>query len=133
MGYGGFAVLDQQDDHTVIYKYGAINLNMEEKKNVAHTMDGQIVFEKEILIVSDIHFKIKHMSNGKKREIIKRIPQEQPVYENLQAGKLMIENSKYCWRLVNQKYDYIAISLFEKISSIYQTDGMLPPNVSIIW
>lgn len=42
LGYGGWGVLDQVNEDSVIYKYGSYNLNEEEYRNADHICDGTI-------------------------------------------------------------------------------------------
>ena len=72
-GVGGWCYIAEQDENTVIYKYGAYNLNDPQYENKEHSADGIIIIDKNSLVEPDIHEKIKRFPNGKKKLMTKRI------------------------------------------------------------
>lgn len=122
MGYGGSAILFIQDESTVIYKYSPYNLNNPEYSNEERIYDGIITISKDALVEPEIHEKIKRMPSGRKKLIVKRVPRDvdyTPLFEN---GKLLVENSKYCWYFLGQKKNIgmIAMRSIFKIFDYYQ-------------
>ena len=73
IGIGGYARIVMQDANTVIYKYGAYNLNEVAYRNPDHTYDGIITIDKQSLVEPEIHEKLKKQPSGKKKLITKRI------------------------------------------------------------
>lgn len=48
----------------------------------------------------DIHKKIKRMPSGRKRLIVKRVRRDVNYRDLLLSKKIIVENSRYCWRFV---------------------------------
>ena len=132
MGYGAIAVLETEDEQTAVYRYGGFNLNIKKCRNPDRILDGYIWIERSALQQPEIHDKLKHLPNGKKERIIKRIPILQPVEEPLHLGQFKIENCSFCWKLSAEQYDLIAIHLIENISAEYQMTGSLPKRTHFI-
>lgn len=133
LGYGAWAVLEMEDDQTALYRYGCYHWDMEASRNPENLLDGQIWIEKSALIEPEIHEKLKHLPKGKKKHILKRIPLLQPVEEPLRSGQFQIQNSRFCWKLLDGQYDVMAVSLLQKISEEYQQTGFLPKHSSLVF
>ena len=131
-GFGAAAVLEMQDEQTAVYRYGSYNWNIEELCNPEHIMDGLIWIEKSALPEPEIHDKIKHLPNGKKKRMIKRIPRQLGA-EPLRTGQIKIENSRFCWRCTEEQYDLMAVRLLYKISDEYQLTGSMPERISLMY
>ena len=69
------------------------------------------------------------MPSGRKKSIVKRIPQSNDISEMIAQGQVQIENSKNTWKMI-QDCDYIAICLCRIIIHEYQLDGKLPEKYS---
>ena len=67
IGVGGYARIVMQDDDTVIYEYGAYNLNEVAYRNPDHTYDGIITIDKQSLVEPEIHEKLKKHPVAKRR------------------------------------------------------------------
>ena len=99
-GFGGSARIVLQDENTVVYEYAPFNLNEPEYRNSEHTYDGLITISKDSVVEPEIHEKLKRMPSGRKKLIVKRIRRDVDYSALLDAGKITIENSRYCWHLV---------------------------------
>lgn len=133
LGYGASAVLETQNEQTAVYRYGGYNWNIAEYRNPEHILDGYIRIKKSALAEPEIHEKIKRLPNGKKQRIVKRIPLFQPVDEPLRTGQFQIENCSFCWKLLDEQYDILAIQLLGKICEEYQQTGSLPKHTSLMY
>lgn len=72
LGYGGWCYIVAQDERTVIYQYGSYNLNDSTYNNTQRICDGIITIDKESLVETEIHKKLKLFPNGKKKLIVKK-------------------------------------------------------------
>ena len=131
-GFGADAVLEMQDDKIAVYRYGNYNWNLEEFRNPEHIMDGMIWIEKSALPEPELHDKIKHLPNGKKKRVMKRIPRPLGA-EPLRTGQIKIENSRFCWQCVEEDYDLMAVKLLCKISNEYQLTGSMPERIGLMY
>lgn len=133
MGYGGSARLVLQDEKTAIYVYSPYNLNEVDYRNSERIYDGLIMISKDGLIEPEIHEKIKRMPSGRKRLIVKRIRQDVNYSDLLLTEKIIIENSRYCWRFVGveENVGMIAMKIIFYIFNQYQDDGVLPVVISL--
>ena len=131
-GYGAAAVLEMQDEKTAMYRYGNYNWNLEGYDNPEHLLDGWIWIEKSALPQPEIHERIRRQPNGKKKRIVKRIPRQLDG-AMLRSGQIQIENSRFCWLLLEGNYDRMAVHLLWKISDTYQQTGSLPERVCLAY
>ena len=69
------------------------------------------------------------MPNGKKKLVVKRIPQDVDIDELLQKGDVTIENSPNTWRIYND-VDIIARTRCYIIFQKYQEQGIIPDALS---
>ena len=73
IGIGGYARIVMQDADTVVYEYGAYNLNEVAYRNPDNIYDGIITIDKQSLVEPKMHEKLKKQPSGKKKLITKRI------------------------------------------------------------
>jgi hypothetical protein len=128
-GIGGSARVVMQDENTVVYEYYAYDLDREEYQNREHIYDGIITIDKRSLVEPEIHEKLKKQPSGRKKLITKRIPREVDYSGLITAGKINVENSKFCWRILDNGMGLIAIHIIFKIYERYQSEGALPEAV----
>lgn len=124
-GFAGFAHKILEDDHYVIYEYGAQNWNIPELGNKELICDGTITIAKSSLVEPVIHAKVKHWPNSRKETIEKRVPQDVDFSRLLAEGCVIVERSSY------DKHDLYGCSpaffvLIRKIYYAYQEQGHLP-------
>ena len=129
-GFGGWGYITDQDKNTVIYQYGTYNLNNPQYENEMHLSDGMFIIDKNSLIEPDIHTKIKHFSNGKRKLITKRIIADVPYSELYENGKIQIQDCSNCWKTFSDGKDFIAWHLIWKVFKRYQENGLLPEKIS---
>ena len=117
----------------MVYEYAPFNLNEPEYRNSEHVYDGRITISKDSMVEPEIHEKLKVMHSGKKKLIIKRIRRDVDFDALLDAGKITIENSRYCWHLVGTEKNIgmIAMKIVFRIYDHYQDEGTLPETVSL--
>ena len=128
-GIGGSARVVMEDENTVVYEYYAYNLNEEEYQNREHIYDGIITIDKRSLVEPEIHEKLKKQPSGRKKLITKRIPREVDYSGLITAGKIKAENSKFCWRILDNGMGLIAIHIIFIIFDLYQSEGAIPKTV----
>ena len=128
-GIGGSARVIMQDENTVVYEYYAYNLNEEEYQNREHIYDGIITIDKRSLVEPEIHEKLKKQPSGRKKLMTKRIPREVDYIGLITAGKINVENSKFCWQILNNGMGLIAIHIIFKIFDLYHSEGAIPETV----
>jgi hypothetical protein len=128
-GIGGSARVVMQDENTVVYEYYAYDLDREEYQNREHIYDGIITIDKRSLVEPEIHEKLKKQPSGRKKLIAKRIPREVDYSGLITAGKINVENSKFCWRILDNGMGLIAIHIIFKIFNLYQSEGAIPETV----
>ena len=128
-GIGGSARVVMEDENTVVYEYYAYNLNEEEYRNREHIYDGMITIDKRSLVEPEIHEKLKKQPSGRKKLITKRIPREVDYSVLITAGKINVENSKFCWRILDNGMGLIAIHIIFKIFDLYRSEGAIPDAV----
>ena len=128
-GIGGSARVVMQDENTVVYEYYAYDLDREEYQNREHIYDGIITIDKRSLVEPEIHEKLKKQPSGRKKLITKRIPREVDYSGLITAGKINVENSKFCWRILDNGMGLIAIHIIFKIFNLYQSEGAIPETV----
>ena len=135
LGYGGFARKVAEDDQTVIYEYGAYNLNTDDERvsNFDDRIhDGTIAIDKTALVEPEIHEKIKRYPGGKKERIVKRIPRSFSIGLLVAEGKVVLESSRFCWKSVGNT-PFIAWHILDEIFTDYQVNGELPEKTSCHW
>ena len=132
-GFGGSARIVLQDENTVVYEYAPFNLNEPEYRNSEHIYDGLITISKDSLVEPEIHEKLKRMPSGRKKLIVKRIRRDVNYSALLDAGKIAIENSGYCWHMVGTEKNIgmMAMRIVFRIYDHYQDEGILPETVSL--
>jgi len=128
-GIGGAARLVAQDADTLVYEYYAYNLNEEEYRNPEHIYDGIITIDKHSLVEPEIHEKLKKRPSGRKLLVTKRIPQDVDYSALIEAGRISVENSKFCWRALDNGIGLIAMHIIFKIFNLYQSEGAVPESV----
>ena len=132
LGYGGIAHKCAEDNHTVVYSYGSINLNDPRYCNKDNICDGIIWISKSCFPAPEIHERIRKMPSGRKKLVRKRIllsVHELPLIEYLSQKQIIVENSKYCWETVfPQQIDYIALRLIDDIFEQYQETDKIPEH-----
>ena len=126
LGYGGAARLVLQDDETVIYEYFADNLNHPKYCNKNRIYDGIITISKSALVEPEIHRKVKRMPSGRKKLIEKRVPVEVNWSELYYSDLIQVQNSSYCWRILDNGWGVAALHIIWKIFDEYQETGTLP-------
>ena len=132
-GFGGSARIVLQDENAVVYEYAPFNLNEPEYRNSEHIYDGLITISKDSLVEPEIHEKLKRMPSGRKKLIVKRIRRDVDYSALLDAGKITIENSSYCWHMVGtgNNIGMMAMRIIFRIYNHYQDEGTLPETVSL--
>ena len=132
-GFCGSARIVLQDENAVVYEYAPFNLNEPEYRNSEHIYDGLITISKDSLVEPEIHEKLKRMPSGRKKLIVKRIRRDVDYSALLDAGKITIENSSYCWHMVGTEKDIgmMAMRIIFRIYDHYQDEGTLPETVSL--
>ncbi len=131
-GIGAMARLVLEDEETVIYEYGNMNLNIPEFENKDHVMDGLITIHKSCFQEPEIHEKLKKMPSGRKRLVTKRIPVSVDYPSMIKEGKIEIQNSRFCWQTVAEKdIDIMACSILFKLFYAYQEESKIPEYISI--
>lgn len=128
-GFGGSARMVMQDDSSVIYEYAPYNLNEEQYRNADHIYDGVITISKSALVEPEIHEKIKLWPSGRKQLMIKRIPRAVDYDACFEAGFIAVENSRFCWHILQGGVGKIAMYLLFRIFTQYQENGELPESV----
>lgn len=132
-GFGGSARMVLQDENTVVYEYAPFNLNEPEYRNGDHIYDGLITISKDSLVEPEIHEKLKRMPSGRKKLIVKRIRRDVDYTALLAAGKIIVENSRFCWHMVGTEKNIgmMAMRIIFRIYGHYQDEGVLPETVSL--
>ena len=125
LGYGGTLKKMLEDDTAIIYSYSSYNLNDEKFRNAEMVFDGTITVDKSCFVEPEIHEKLKKMPSGRKKLVVKRIPQGVDISEMMKSGKLVIENSKNMWDCING-IDRIALHLCYILFKEYQIKGSYP-------
>ena len=131
IGIGAFCKLITQDEHTIIYEYGSYDLNDINYRNEKRIADGIITINKSVLIEPDIHDKIKRFPNGKKKQIIKRVPRDIPLSYLFDNKLVTVENCSHCWHTAENGIDVMAHTTVWRIFLEYQEKGHLPESLSI--
>lgn len=128
-GYGGAARIALQDENTVVYEYAAYNLNVEGLRNSDHIYDGVITINKASLVEPEIHEKTKRMPSGRKKLIVKRIARDVDYRNLFDTGMITVENSSFCWRILDNGVGMVAMKIIFKLFRLYQEEGTLPDRV----
>lgn len=131
LGIGSFCKLIAEDEETVIYEYGSYNLNEPRYDNKNRISDGIITISKNSLIEPEIHDKIKRFPNGKKKQIIKRVPKDIPLSDLLENKLITVENCSHCWKTNVRNIDVMALTTIWHILLEYQKIGYLPKKLNI--
>lgn len=120
LGYGGKAVLSDEDCMYTTYKYGAYNWDLGQDINNMN-MDGIIKIYNNCFYEPDIHIKTNKKHKGKK-VTEKRIPKDVPYEQYINNGQIKVINCQNTWEYWNQT-DIVAIRLIRKILINYQEEG----------
>ena len=134
MGYGGYLILDTQDDEQVLYHYACGNVN--KGLDVYHAdmakPDGIIMIDKSCFVEPEIHQKHKRLPSGRKKTVEKRIivPVDYGAY--IEEGRITIKNASACWRTI-EGIDFMALRLLFNLFKEYQKTGAVPKKLSIYW
>ena len=134
-GFGGSAKIVLQDENTVVYAYAPFNLNEPDYRNSDHVYDGIITISKAAMVEPDIHEKIKRMPSGRKKLVVKRIRRDVDYGALIKAGKIAVENSRYCWHFIGEEKNIgmMAMHIIFSIYDRYQDEGALPETVSLFY
>ena len=128
-GIGGAAKVVIQDENTVVYEYYAYNLNDEQYRNPERIYDGVITIDKKAFVEPEIHEKIKKLPSGRKQLVKKRMPRDVDYSTLIVAGQISVENSKFCWQILDNGMGLIAIHIIFKVFNLYQSEGTIPETV----
>ena len=130
-GIGAKAIKMLEDSDTVVFEYGAYNLNEAAFRNEKHVRDGYITVLKSCFTEPEIHTKIKKLPSGKKRLITKRIPVSVDYIQLLQEEKIKVENCSFGWKKTDDRFevDIMACYLLSKLFKLYQEEGTIPNEV----
>ena len=131
IGYGGRARIVLQDKDTVIYEYAPYDLNEPAYRNSDNTFDGLITISKHVLVTAEIRRKVIRMPGGKKKCVAKRIRRDIDYASLFAEGKIIVENSRFCWQLTDKDCGLIAIKLIRKILNYYQEYEKFPEMMSV--
>ena len=131
MGFGGSARIVLQDENTVVYEYSPYNLNEPAYRNRDRIYDGFILINKDALVEPEIHKKLKRMPGSRKKLIVKCIRRDVDYDTLFEAGKIAVENSRYCRHFAGNGIGMIAMKIIFHIFDHYQDEGSIPENVSI--
>jgi len=140
----GFARLVLEDENSAVYEYsGLCDCPFEENGEIVHkydrtkitSYDGIFTVYKEGLEEPEIHTKLKKRANGRKEEVIKRVPHFVRPMEKLERGLAVID--KECvnaYKGINNdwQYDKIAVYLLKLIYEEYQTLGHVPEETVLM-
>lgn len=130
-GIGARANLVLEDEKTVMYEYGAYNLNEPEYRNEDHVYDGTITISHDCFAEPEIHAKLKKMPSGRKKLIIKRIPVSVDYPQMISDGRIIIENCSNCWQCTpDENIDVMALHILFYLFRQYQEDGKMPEYIS---
>ncbi len=98
MGYGGFFVLEEETETSLIYNYGAYNLNIPEGRNSNWERDGKIIIDKEALEASTrevLEWLKSPECDAPDKDDTKRYDSHVDLNAMLEAEEMVIETSKY--------------------------------------
>ncbi len=97
-GYGGFAILDEETETSLIYSYGAYNWNIPEGSNPDYERDGKIIIDKEALEASTrkvLEWLKSPECDAPDKNDTKRYDSHVDLNAMLEAKEIVIEQSKY--------------------------------------
>lgn len=129
-GIGGNARIVDEDDELIMYEYSVYNWNIEEHKKSDHIYDGAIWIERSCFIEPEIHEKIKRTPGGRKKLVVKCIPQIPDYGKMISDGKIKIKNASHFFGTTLEGIDIMAMHLLYKILRQYQEDGKIPDRIS---
>ncbi len=125
MGYGGFAVLELEDENCLLYSYGCYDLDIPELRNPEYERDGIIIIEKSCFREPIITQKVKRQPGKKKKLIVKRHPVRVDFPTDIEEGRITIEHSKY-ENTDSYRYHYPIVKILIRIFENYQLTGEYP-------
>ncbi len=96
---------------------------------IKKTEDGEIYIERNSFIEPEIHEKLKRMPSGRKKLIVKRVPNDVPYEDYIKSGIIKYKNASNTWRTY-LGVDVIALSIIRKIYYDYQETGEIPKVIS---
>ena len=132
IGFKASANLVTSDNEGFLYGYTCCNLNLKDNRQSACAADdGEIWISRDALLEPEIHERIQRLPSGRKKTMIKRIPQWVPVRELIVKGKISVKNSGRTWE-TEDSVDIMALRILENIFREYQVQGIIPEHVSVV-
>ena len=131
MGYGGMARVLLEDDMTVIYEYAAYNFSEAKCRNEEHLYDGTIEIDKTALPKVFVTKKIKRGPKRKKRVIVKCGCNKVDYDKLIAEKKIVIENSRFCWKFAPNGIGFMAIRILFTICRNYEEKGVLLKKIGL--
>ncbi len=131
LGYGGVAHLRIADDDLVIYSYSGYNWCDPDWEIHKKREDGEIYIERNSFVEPEIHEKLKRMPSGRKKLIVKRVPNDVPYEDYIKSGIVKIKNASNTWRTYIG-VDIIALSIIRHIYYDYQKTDEIPTVISFM-
>ena len=129
IGVGGFAVLELQDEETMLYSYGGFNLNIPKYRNLEKIRDGCILIARDALPEPEIRRKRTRRPNGRKLVVEKRVYAEPSLQELIRTGKISVSNCTNCWKQDKNGVDLTAIYLIASFFRSFQTGEKIPDKL----
>lgn len=128
IGIGGSARLVIQDELHAVYEYYAYDLNNEQLRNSDRCYDGLITVEKSCF--PKIQIKEKGTGNREKESELAPVSPDVNYSELILSQKIIVNNSQFCWKIMENRIGYIAMHLLFRIFERYREDSELPEKVS---
>ena len=129
LGYCGYANLQEADDTLVMYSYCCYNLNIDGWERFKKAEDGELYIERDSFVEPEIHEKLKKMSSGRKKLIVKRVKRDFPFGEYLDKGKIKVKNASGTWKINPSGIDVVALHILLEILDRYQENGDVPERI----
>ena len=91
---------------------------------------GREVFKRLVFLFGNI-WKIKRVSNGKKKLIAKKIPVDVDYLKAMDEGLIILENCSNCWEITDdeKQADVMLLHLLCYLFLIYQEEGNIPEYI----
>ena len=131
MGYGAMARVLLEDDKTVIYEYAAYNCIEDKFRNNERVYDGIIEIDKIAFPPIVVTKKIKRGANGKKKIIMKNSCDEIDYDKLIAEKKIVIENSRFCWKFTPHGIGFMAMRILFAICRNYEKEGALLKKIGL--
>lgn len=129
LGYSGYANLRAADEVAVVYSYCCYNINEEKWKEAKAVEDGEIFIERKAFVEPEIHEKVKKVSSGRKRLVVKRVAKEVPWTDLFESGRIKVKNCSNTWKNGDLGIDFMAQNILFKLFGEYQKTGKLPEHI----